>query len=230
MRLGPLWIESPFTYGHIGLLVLVFIAAMGNPQMIGQLLLDSRRQYQRYRLFSHALVHSGPMHLLFNGLTLYFFGPTLESLLPQPYGALGATLLFWTAVWGAGKYSLLFRSDRPTYLALGASGGVVGCIYFLLFMAPDLRLSLLFIPVAIPGWLFGTGFGLISTALMFSKKAELARVSHEGHLGGAVVGLIWALIVQSAALSYDPLRLGLLILGGLVAPLFALVYKLFFNR
>ncbi len=229
MHLGPIWIDSPFTYLHIGLLVLVFIASMGNPNIVGNLLLDSRYRKQRYRLFTHALVHSGPMHLLFNGLTLYFFGPTLESLLPQPFGALAACLVFWTAVLGAGQYSLLFRRNRPVYLALGASGGVVGCIYFLLFLAPDLRLSLLFLPVAIPGWLFGTLFGLVSTGLMFSKKAELARVSHEGHLGGAAVGLLWALLLNSHALGQDPIRLGLLIGGALVAPLLALVYKLYWR-
>jgi hypothetical protein len=51
---------------------------------------------------------------------------------------------------------------------------------------PEIKLGLLFIPIPIPGWIFCILFNLGS--IVFSQTADRQRISHEGHLGGALFG------------------------------------------
>jgi membrane associated rhomboid family serine protease len=87
------------------------------------------------------------------------------------------------------------RREEPNYAALGASGGVMGIIYAFILLAPEARLSFFFIPVGIPGWLFGILFSVISIVLTQLPRAEEARISHEGHLGGALAGGLFMLAI-----------------------------------
>jgi len=77
-----------FTYILIGINVLLFIAGNNQPHLIERMMLQSGRvrKYREYdRLFLSGFAHAGLMHLVFNMLTLYYFGPVIESII-------GATL------------------------------------------------------------------------------------------------------------------------------------------
>ncbi len=183
-----------FTYILIGINVLLFIAGNNQPQLIERMMLQSGRvrKYREYdRLFLSGFAHAGLMHLVFNMLTLYYFGPVIESII-------GATLylfLFLFSIIAGNLYCLVMRREEPNYAALGASGGVMGIIYAFILLAPEARLSFFFIPVGIPGWLFGILFSVISIVLTQLPRAEEARISHEGHLGGALAGGLFMLAI-----------------------------------
>ena len=51
---------------------------------------------------------------------------------------------------------------------------------------PEIRLGLMFIPIPVPGWIFCILFNWGS--IVFSQTADRNRISHEGHLGGALFG------------------------------------------
>jgi membrane associated rhomboid family serine protease len=141
------------------------------------------RNYQGM-LLSH-FAHADGTHLLFNMMTLYFFGPVVEL-------GLGAVTMLLIYV-SAGIFSTLFvyylhRAD-PGYRALGASDSVTGIIFAAIVLVPEMSVYFFVVPVPIPAPLFAVGYIVLSTYLM---RRGGGHISHEAHLAGAVSGLLLA--------------------------------------
>ncbi len=153
-----------------------------------------KRYKQHYRVFTSAFLHVDILHLSFNMLSLYFFGPSIEIFM----GKLGFLVVYFGSILGCGIYSYYMNQRDYTYSSIGASGAVSGVIFSFIVFEPFASIYLLFIPIGIPAFLFGIMFILISTLLM---KNENRRVSHEGHIGGAVAGFILTLMMFPNALS-----------------------------
>jgi membrane associated rhomboid family serine protease len=182
------------TYLLIGINVVVFLYLSNHPQTAVRFMLiaDRVRRNKEYdRIFLSGFTHLDILHLLFNMLTLYFFGPSLE----ESIGATWYFLIFLGSIIAGNLYCLFMRKEDRNYAALGASGGVMGVIYAWILFRPDGMLSLFFIPIPIPGWFFGILFSILSIVLSQLPKSESARISHEGHLGGAFFGGMIALII-----------------------------------
>ena len=135
-------------------------------------------------LLSH-FSHADAGHLLFNMVTLYFFGPIVE----QGLGALNMLLIYTSA----GIFSTLFvyylhRAD-PGYRALGASDSVTGIMFAAIVLLPNMNVYFFFAPVPIPAPLFAVGYIVLSTYFM---RREGGHISHEAHLAGAMSGLLLA--------------------------------------
>src|SRR5687767_15887659 len=94
----------------IGITVLVSWQAFEKPRLLDRLILwppaiDKHKQYDR--LLTYGFIHADFMHLLFNMLTLYFFGRQIEFLMAD-----------WVGVWVYPLFylSALVVSILPTYL------------------------------------------------------------------------------------------------------------------
>jgi membrane associated rhomboid family serine protease len=127
--------------------------------------------------------HAGPLHLLFNMVALYSFAPAaLATVGPAKF------LLIYAAA-GIGSDLIVFamHKDDPTYRCLGASGSVFGIMMAAVVVDPTTSIAFLFGPAPIPGPAFMLGYAIVSAVLIARKHR--GGVSHEGHLGGAVVGL-----------------------------------------
>ncbi|MBS3916007.1 MAG: rhomboid family intramembrane serine protease [Bacteroidetes bacterium] len=214
------------TYLLIGINVIVFFYLNSHPKTAERFILiaDRVRRNKEYdRIFLSGFSHLDILHLLFNMLTLYFFGPSLEE-------SIGATLyflIFLGSIIAGNLYCLFMRKEDHNYAALGASGGVMGVIYAWILFRPDGMLSLFFLPIPIPGWFFGILFSILSIVLSQLPKAESARISHEGHLGGAFFGGMIAAIllyIQGEGFLANQIYF---ILGGLGPILIFALVKLF---
>jgi membrane associated rhomboid family serine protease len=144
---------------------------------------SSGRNYQG--MFLSHFSHADGTHLLFNMLTLYFFGPVVEFSL----GTMNMLLIYVSA----GIFSTLFvyylhRAD-PGYRALGASDSVTGIIFAAIVLEPGMSVFFFLVPVPIPAPLFAVGYIVLSAYFM---RREGGHISHEAHIAGAISGLILA--------------------------------------
>ena len=127
--------------------------------------------------------HSGWPHLLFNMIALVSFAGTVLGAL----GALRFLVIYVTAGIGSDLVVFALRKDDPSYRCLGASGSVFGIMMAAVVLDPTTSIVLFIAPVPIPGPLFMLGYAIISIVLIAQNRR--GGISHEGHLGGAVVGL-----------------------------------------
>ena len=135
-------------------------------------------------------LHAGIGHLLFNSLGLYFFGPWLERWWGSP-----KFLIFYLlcGIAGACFYSLLYFagiivSDPNSYL-IGASAGIYGIFIGVAFIAPGMRVSLLFPPIELSMRQLALGLMAISAGSVVFRLGGNTG-GEAGHLGGAILGFI----------------------------------------
>ncbi len=156
-------------------------------------------QKQWYRFFSNGLIHADIPHLAFNMLSLYFFGDLVNSAFVQIFNSSG-TLLYLVMYVSSLAVCLIptYMSNKSNYYyrSLGASGAVSAVIFAGIFLYPEQPLGLLFLPIQIPGFIFGPLY-LIITAY-FAKRGG-SHINHSAHLWGALYGIVF-LIVMSFAL------------------------------
>ena len=97
MKLGNFFVEYPASYGLIGFFMLVFFAGQNDVSLTHRWMLSSwqiknRKQY--YRLLSSGFVHDGIIHLLLNGVGIYYFATMVESMV----GSIFTLLIFLISV------------------------------------------------------------------------------------------------------------------------------------
>ncbi len=147
------------------------------------------RKKQHYRIFTSSFLHGDYFHLLFNMMTLWFFGPTVEGLL----GTDGFLVVYFGAILTSGIVSFYVNRNRLDYSSLGASDGVSGVVLSFCLFFPLAPLYLMFIPIPIPAFIFAAVFIAISAGLMGREKN---RIAHEGHLGGAIAGVVLTVLMK----------------------------------
>jgi len=169
------------------------------------------------RLISAGFLHADLMHLLFNMMTLYFFGP----IVVQAFGDYGFLLVYFGSILLGNLFSLYLYKNQSWYSAIGASGGVSGILFASIAMIPDLGIYFFFIPIPIPGYIFGFLYFAYSVYMMLNPR-ENDNIGHAAHLGGAFFGLIYAVALQPERAIENALFLGIMAL-----PLMYMSYQVF---
>lgn len=155
---------------------------------------DAVLLYKDYkRLVTSGFLHVNWMHLIFNMLALYFFSGSLELSL----GPVRFLLIYFLSLIGGDLLSLFIHRHDGGYDSVGASAGVSGLIYAAIALFPGMKIGLLFIPIGIPGWLFGLVYVLYS---IYGIRSRKNNIGHDAHLGGALIGLIVAIILHPSVL------------------------------
>jgi len=157
--------------------------------------------YKDYkRLITSGFLHVSWLHLLFNMFTLYAFGSSLEeSLGPWQY-----LLLYFAALIGGNLLSLFIHRNHAGYRSVGASGAIAGVMFGAIAIYPGLDIRFFGFSPAIPAWIFGLGYMLIS---IYGVKSKKDNVGHDAHLGGALIGMTVAILLRPIALidNYVPI-------------------------
>ena len=213
----PLYDENPtritpyFTYGLIGMNVLVFLheISLSNLQL--------EQFFQLYAvipqeltinwsgewttLFTSQFLHGGWWHLISNMVYLWVFGNNIEDRLGH-----FRYLLFYLTCGAIAALCQWFIGMYSTIPSLGASGAISGVLGAYLIWFPHARITTLVflgffittinIPALVIIGIFFiqnliAGFASLQTAAKMS--VETGGVAYWAHLGGFVVGSIFAL-------------------------------------
>ncbi|MDC8104304.1 MULTISPECIES: rhomboid family intramembrane serine protease [Chryseobacterium] len=180
--------------------------------------IQNRKEY--IRLLSAGFLHADLMHLLFNMMTLYFFGP----IVMEGFGNLGFIIVYFGSILLGNMFSLFIYQKQPWYSAIGASGGVSGILFAGIALIPDLKIYIFFIPIGIPGYIFGLLYFSYSVYMMLNPRQH-DNIGHAAHLGGAFFGLLYAVINQPERAMDNGLYIGIMAI-----PLLYLSYEIFVRK
>jgi membrane associated rhomboid family serine protease len=184
----------------IGITSLISLHAFSDNAIFERLLFSPYRikhHKEYYRLLSNVLVHSDLIHLIFNMLSLFFLGEALEYFFFRDMGIQIGEIHFLAVYILGGLASNIYayyrHQDDPNYRAVGASGAVSSVIFAAILWAPDMELMLFFIPIPIPAYLFGPIYLAFE---YFGHKRGGTRIAHDAHIGGAIFGVLYVLIIN----------------------------------
>ncbi len=152
----------------------VKLAFVLNPYLV-------RHKLQLHRLLTGAWLHADASHLLFNMLTLYFFADNVLRAL----GPVRFLILYFTSAVAAHIPTTIRHMNNPKYNSLGASGAVAAVMFSAIALYPGLKLSLLFLPIPIPGFVYAIGYLAYSA---WSSYRARDGVNHDAHFAGAIFG------------------------------------------
>ena len=179
--------RAPAAYSILGLIVAVSaLGLMAAPGIIERNLLRPYyvvRERAYSTLITCGFVHANFGHLLFNALTLYFFGPTLE----RDIGTSRFALLYFIGLVVSSLGTVMKHRNNPDYASLGASGAILAVLFAYIVYHPLDNIYLYF-AIGVPAVLFA--FGYLAYTWWASTQAR-GRINHDAHLDGALTGLIF---------------------------------------
>jgi rhomboid protease GluP len=186
---GPKRSKPILTYVLVGLTVLFYLGQVAVEQIFGFDLLffflgkvnEAILLGQVWRLFTPALLHASPLHLLANMYALYMLGRSYETI----NGHLRFVLLYLISAFGGNVLSFVLGK----YNSLGASTATFGLLtaeaVFIWqnrdFFANRGRSNLINIAM------------ILAVNLMIGLSAG-TMIDNWGHLGGAIAGLVFAFL------------------------------------
>lgn len=178
--------------------VLTSIAAFRERESFDKLKFNAYMIYHRkeyFRFLSHGFIHVDYFHLAINMYVLYSFGSFVESQFMFFHENMGRFLYAFMYVFSiivSSVFSFIKHRNNHHYNAVGASGAVSAVVFAFIFMFPTAKLSLLFIPIAAPGYVFGLLY-LIYSAVM--ARRGNSRIGHDAHFWGAVFGILFTIAI-----------------------------------
>jgi membrane associated rhomboid family serine protease len=142
-----------------------------------------RKERDYSTLITSGFIHGDATHLLFNSLTLFFFGPDLE----QRIGSTRFLALYFIGLVLSSLGTVYKQRDNPDYAALGASGAILAVLFAYIVYFPTRTLYLYF-ALPVPAVLFAFGYMIYS---WWASKHRRDNINHDAHLDGALTGLIF---------------------------------------
>jgi membrane associated rhomboid family serine protease len=176
----------------------VSFAAFGNRRLLEDLILwppALSRHHQYHRLVTYGFVHADGQHLLFNMITLYFFGRLMEHFFGEYIGQTGYALFYLGALVASILPTFLRHRNDASYRSLGASGAVSAVLFAFILLQPWATIYVLVLPV--PAIVYAVVY-LGYTIYMDRRNVD--HVNHSAHLWGALYGIVFTLVMEPRVL------------------------------
>jgi len=177
----------------------VSFVALNNPKMIDALILWPPavvRNNEYYRLLTYGLIHADFPHLLFNMITLYFFGRVMESFYNDVMGDFGFAFFYVLGLLASILPTYLKHKDDANYRSLGASGAVSAVLFAFILFQPWALIYVFFLPV--PAIVYAV---LYVAYTIYSERQGGDNINHSAHLWGAAYGIGFTLIMEPRVFS-----------------------------
>ncbi len=145
-----------------------------------------------YQIITSGFIHNDYMHLIFNMMTFYFFAFNLEMRV----GSFAFAAIYFISMVVADLPTIIKNKDNYNYSSVGASGAIAGILFSFIIFAPNMKISLMFIPIGIPSPIFAI---LYLVYCHFGDRYAQDNVNHSAHLYGAVTGLLITIFLFPSA-------------------------------
>ena len=178
----------------IAVTCVVSFAAFRDQRLMGKLILwppAIRRGGEYYRLLSYGLVHADATHLLFNMVTLYFFGRVMAPFYDDYLGMAGFVIFYAGGLLASILPTYLRNRDNPEYRSLGASGAVSAVLFAFILLQPWSLIIVFVLPL--PAILYAVLY-LGYTIWMDRQRSD--HINHSAHLWGAVYGVVFTIVME----------------------------------
>lgn len=193
---------APVTLSLIAITCVVSWLAWNKPGWLDRLILwppaiSRGREY--WRFLSYGFIHADAQHLLFNMITLYFFGGAMEHYLsqlglPWPWGFVG---FYLSALLVSMLPSYLRHRDDPGYRSLGASGAVSAVLFAYILIQPWSLIFVFFLPV--PAIVYAVVY--VGYSIWMDRRGQ-DNINHSAHLWGAGYGVLFTVLLQPRVLEH----------------------------
>ncbi|SNQ28969.1 rhomboid family intramembrane serine protease [Acinetobacter apis] len=179
--------------------VIVSLVAFSKQHVMNRLIFwpPAMKKGQYDRFITHGFVHADGTHLLFNMITLFFFGSVIESFYRQYFFNMGFVLFYVGGLIVAILPSYLKHKDDYQWASLGASGAVSAVLFAYILFKPWSLIFVFFIPV--PAIIFAV---LYVGYTIWSNKNSSSNINHSAHLWGAVYGIVVTIVIQPKILPH----------------------------
>jgi membrane associated rhomboid family serine protease len=182
--------------------VITSIAAWSNPERLSKWVMNPymvSRKKEYYRFISSGFIHNDYVHLIFNMITLYFFGDAIEQVFGYFFGITG--LVYFLSLYFLGMIvadipSFIKYRNYAGYNSLGASGAVSAVVFSSILFRPTSMIYVYF-AIGIPGFIFGILYLLYS---YYQGKRMADNVNHDAHLYGALFGIVFSIAVYPSVI------------------------------
>jgi membrane associated rhomboid family serine protease len=189
--------------------VLISISAFSSSKVMNDLIfyppaVTNNNQY--YRFITCGFIHADYGHLIFNMFSFYMFGEFVEQGFNVIFGNSGKLLylLLYLLSLVVSLLPTYFKNkNNQYYRSLGASGAVSAVIFAGIMLKPDLKMGLIFLPVMIPGFVFGPVYLLIS-AWLDRKGSD--NINHSAHIWGAIFGVAFLIVAGQISGEYNAVQ------------------------
>lgn len=193
--------SAPITLLLIAVTCVISFVAFRTPSLLMRLILwppaiDRHRQYDR--LVTYGFVHADFWHLLFNMVTLFFFGRLMEEIITQLSGTrLTFVAFYFSALVVSILPTYLKHQKDPNYRSLGASGAVSAVLFAYILIDPWAMIGVFFIPM--PAIVFAVLY--IAYSIWMDKRGG-DNINHGAHLAGAAYGVLFLIAMEPRVLTH----------------------------
>ena len=138
-----------------------------------------------WTFLTYMFLHGNFLHLAFNLLALFVFGPQVEERMG------GGAFLRYYLLCGLGGAALSFvlMQFRPVTLVVGASAAVYGVLLAFVWAWPDQPINVFLLPTPIPAKWLVTFYVAVTLVLALLPASD--GVAHLAHLGGFATGFLY---------------------------------------
>ena len=134
--------------------------------------------HEYYRIITYAFIHTNVIHLIQNGIYLYFFGMRTELM----YGKIDMTIIYFFAIIGSSILSVLCN-DAVSVGASGAIFGLIGAVLVYSYKNGKKSIGMNYMTL------------LLLVALSLIVGVFQPNVDYFGHFGGFITGSLVAWIL-----------------------------------
>lgn len=143
--------------------------------------------HRPWTVVTYMFTHYDPFHIIFNMLTLYWFGKIMMW-------RCSARQLTWLYIYGGIAGALFYLGAAQIFAGvggclLGASAAVMAIVIATAMMMPDFRIALLFIGSVRLKWVAVGAIVLFALGLVGNNAG-----GHVAHFGGIVAGCLFGLL------------------------------------